>query len=92
MTLESLEQKTIVLEKEIDILRRMLKNHTHSGLETSGRIEPADINSILINSNKYKVGGTDPETDGDYDFNTASGKVATITIKSGIITDIILTP
>ena len=92
LKIENLERKTEDLGKKTEEVLRLLKTHTHSGLETSGRLEPKSLKLFIVDAVKYLAGGTEPYTDGTYYFSTASGKVAYITIKSGIIISISITP
>ncbi|MFA5197673.1 MAG: hypothetical protein WC437_04630 [Patescibacteria group bacterium] len=81
MTIEEAQNKITELENKASTLERLLRNHTHSGLETSGRLEPKYLiaDSLIADSLKAKNGFSGAFTNGDGD---------TVTVVSGIITDI----
>lgn len=96
-TNEELENKTNEQANEIEELKtrletaeRLIRLHEHQGLETISLMEL--IKRIeAVDAKKFKVLGTDPVADDTYSFETAAGKVATMTIKGGIITAITTT-
>ena len=78
-----LQDKIDMAEKELDIFRRILKGHTHSGLETSGRLEPKTLLVGSFSPASILVGNGASGS-----FTSSNIPVKTITVVSGIITSI----
>lgn len=75
-SIETLEEKINMLDKEIDILRRILKGHTHSGMETTGRLEPLTLKANNVEAGNGASGN----------FTDKNNKV--VTVVKGIIESI----
>lgn len=74
------------LSLKLNQINNLLKNHTHSGIETSGRLEPQVFKPNIIDASAYKVGGTAGLTGTITVRNSAGTGTCTITVVSGIIT------
>lgn len=74
------------LSLKLEEILHLLKNHTHSGLETSGRLEPLTLKIITIDATAYKVSGAAGLTGTLTVRNAAGTGTCTITVVSGIIT------
>jgi hypothetical protein len=74
------------LSLKLNEILHLLKLHTHSGLETSGRLEPLTLKIITVNASAYQVSGTAGLTGTLTVRNSAGTGTCTITVVSGIIT------
>jgi hypothetical protein len=74
------------LSLKLNDVDHILRNHTHSGGETSGRLEPRILKISTINATVYQTSGTAGLTGTITVRNSAGTGTCTITVVSGIIT------